>query len=401
MSNKSNPETTTPLDIPTEFLKVTKDLVRDILITFPEYKDSLDVDLKTLVLSNDNHAEPSPETSASLIIVYEHCKRVFPERFFDILYQNSEIFANAETDTEFLPGIKFNDLWKQNISEKTRETLWKYLQLLLFTIIKNVNKESTFGDTAKLFEAINEDELKDKLADSISQMHELFGNMEGSEEGEENAENNTKPCDINPEDLPKPEEIHEHISGMLDGKLGNLAKEIAAETAEELNVDLNESANVNDVFEKMFKNPGKLMGLVQNVGKKLDTKLKSGELKQSELIEEAGELMNKMKNMPGMGNLQQMMNQMHGGKGGKLNMNAMQAKMNQNLKQAKSRERMQETLRKRREEQEAANSGSAQEFDPKTVNHTKYTDGESAEKTPINKEEGKKTNKKKKKRPKK
>jgi len=98
---------------------------------------------------------------------------------------------------------------------------------------------------------------------------------------------------VNMENLPNPEEIHEHISGMLDGKLGNLAKEIAAETAEDLNMDMEAPANVNDIFEKLFKNPGKLMGLVQNVGNKLDTKLKSGELKESELIEEAQELMKK------------------------------------------------------------------------------------------------------------
>ena len=53
------------------------------------------------------------------------------------------------------------------------------------------------------------------------------------------------------------------------------------------------------------------MGLVQNVGKKLDTKLKSGELKESELIEEAQELMKKMKDMPGLGNFQEMMSKMN------------------------------------------------------------------------------------------
>ena len=55
--------------------------------------------------------------------------------------------------------------------------------------------------------------------------------------------------------------LHEHITGMLDGKLGQLAREIAEETAEELDLDLNESSDVNDVYEKLFKNPTKLMGL--------------------------------------------------------------------------------------------------------------------------------------------
>ena len=97
--------------------------------------------------------------------------------------------------------------------------------------------------------------------------------------------------------------MHSHITGMLDGKLGRLAREIAEETAGELDLDLNENAGINDVYDKLFKNPTKLMGLVKNVGSKLDTKIKSGDIKESELMEEATELMKKMKDMPGMDNM--------------------------------------------------------------------------------------------------
>ena len=41
------------------------------------------------------------------------------------------------------------------------------------------------------------------------------------------------------------------------------------------------------------------MNMVKKVGSKLDSKLKSGEIKESELMEEASQLMEKMKNMPG------------------------------------------------------------------------------------------------------
>ena len=66
--------------------------------------------------------------------------------------------------------------------------------------------------------------------------------------------------------LPNPDDIQGHINGLLDGKLGNLAKEIAEETASDLNIDMENATSVNDVFQNLFKNPGKLMGLVQNVG---------------------------------------------------------------------------------------------------------------------------------------
>ena len=66
------------------------------------------------------------------------------------------------------------------------------------------------------------------------------------------------------------------FSGLLGGQLGTLAKEIAEETATEMNLDLENASTVGDVFQKLFKNPGKLMNIVKKVGKKLDDKMKSG-----------------------------------------------------------------------------------------------------------------------------
>ncbi|MHA2082254.1 MAG: hypothetical protein ACXABD_00730 [Candidatus Thorarchaeota archaeon] len=377
---------TEEIKIPDEFRKIIKDLVRDILITFPEYKERLNEHIVNIVTYNDRDDEAATEVmNVSCKQVFEYCKKVFPERFFDILYQNVDMFTNPNVNTEFLPDISFGELWNADISDKTRETIWKYLQLLLFTVITSVNNDTSFGDTAKLFEAIDESELKGKLEETMKHMHDMF-DMSGVETDSAGMD----ASGVNMENLPNPEEIHEHISGMLDGKLGNLAKEIAAETAEDLNMDMDAPANVNDIFEKLFKNPGRLMGLVQNVGKKLDTKLKSGELKESELIQEAQELMKKMKDMPGLGNFQEMMSKMNGG--GKVNMGAMNAKMAQNLRQAKMKERMQDKLRKKQEEQAAA---PPKEFNPSEMEHTKFTTGDSVQKTPLNPDAAKKGNKKK------
>jgi hypothetical protein len=132
---------------------------------------------------------------------------------------------------------------------------------------------------------------------------------------------------------------------MLDGKIGKLAKEIAEETAAELNLDGENISDMQDVLGQLMKNPTKLMSLVKNVGTKLDSRIKSGELKESELIAEATDLMNNMKNMPGMDNIQSMLSKMGmsglgGGKGAKMNMGAMEAQMERQMKAAQMRERM-------------------------------------------------------------
>jgi hypothetical protein len=246
----------------------------------------------------------------------------------------------SDIDTEFLPKIHFKNLWQCDISDKTRETIWKYLQLITFSIVGTLENKEAFGDTAKLFEAINEDEFKSKLEETLSHMQNLFDNSNFGldEESSENLGDG-----LNMEDLPDPTQIHEHITGMMEGKLGQLAREIAEETAADLNMDFENTTDMKDVFQNLIKNPTKLMGLVKNVGSKLDNKIKSGDLKESELISEAAEIMNKIKNMPGMDNIQSMLSKMGMGGlgGGKMNTAAMEANLKQRMKLAKMKERMQ------------------------------------------------------------
>ena len=130
---------------------------------------------------------------------------------------------------------------------------------------------------------------------------------------------------------------------MMDGKLGKLAMELAEETASELDLDINETKDAKDVFQKLFKNPGKLMNMVKNIGGKIEGKIKSGEIKESELMSEGMDLLNQMKNMPGMGDMSKIFSQMGMpglGKNAKMNMGAMEAQMNKNMKMAKMKERM-------------------------------------------------------------
>ena len=117
------------------------------------------------------------------------------------------------------------------------------------------------------------------------------------------------------------------------------------------------ATSINDVFKNLMSNPSKLMGLVKNVGSKLDTKMKSGDVKESDLLAEASEMMKKMKDMPGMGDIQNMMSKMGmnpQGKGpGKVNTGAMQTNLNKKLKDAQNRERLLRNLAEKKAAAEA------------------------------------------------
>jgi len=330
---KSIPEETK--SIPEEFIKVIKDFVRDIRITFPEYKSFIDKWWKTRESFNyieeeeDKNIAFKKAEGKSIKLLFDYCRKKFPPRFFDILYQNNDMFKEeSDLDTEFLPNIHFKNLWQCEITDKTRDTIWKYLQLIMFSIVGTLENKEAFGDTAKMFEAINEDEFKNKLQETLAQMQGLFN----------------IPSEDKASYMPDAEQLHDHITGMLDGKLGQLAREIAEDAASNLNMDFDGATDMKDVFQKLITNPTKLMGLVKTVGDKIDSKIKSGDLKESELMAEATEMMNKMKNMPGMGNIQSMLSKMGmgglGGLGGKVNTGAMEANLNQKMKMAKTKERI-------------------------------------------------------------
>ena len=337
----------TEIVVPDEFAKVIKDFVGDLKTTFPEYDSIIGKWWKPgsvfdYIENEEERTQAIQESeTASCKMVFTFCQKKIPPRFFDILYKNEDIFKeDYEGDTEFLPHIHFKSLWQFDISQTTRDTIWKYLQLIMFSIVGSLNDKESFGDSAKLFEAINQEEFKSKLEETLEQMQSIF-DMSGNFGQSTEADTENNGSNFNMGDMPNANDIHDHISGMLDGKLGRLAKEIAEETATDLNMDMDNDTDMKGIFSNLIKNPTKLMGLVKNVGDKLDSRLKSGEIKESELMSEAAELMNRMKNMPGMDNIQSMLSKMGmGGKNTKVNTGAMEAELARKLKTAQMKERM-------------------------------------------------------------
>jgi hypothetical protein len=88
--------------IPPNFYKVMKDFIHDILTTFPELSTNLTPEIQQI---HSLDLEPrSVELDQSYTVVYEHVLHEFPLRFFDILYEKSELFNEPRM---LLPGIDF------------------------------------------------------------------------------------------------------------------------------------------------------------------------------------------------------------------------------------------------------------------------------------------------------
>jgi hypothetical protein len=284
--------------VPEKFIQVWKDFKADLLLTFPELSETITFEEEAL---------------------YTHCVELYPKLFFELLYENETLF---EEPRFLVPGIDFTILMKdENVSEKTKKTIWKYLQLLLFSVMENVESKETIGDTSKLFEAIHQEDLHKKISETMEEMKGLFdfGDASGASE----------PFDT--------ENLKSHLDGLMDGKIGALAKEIAGEAS----IELEGIEDKEDFMKKLMKNPSKILDLVKNIGTKLEDKIKKGDLKESELLEEASQIMEKMQDIPGM---KEMMSKM--GMGGKVDFKAMSNKIEENLRKSKMKDR----LNKKREE---------------------------------------------------
>jgi hypothetical protein len=426
-SNKSTP-------IPDNFKKVIVDFISSFIASFPEYKvgiyKALDMqEYSDVAFVNSGSGACADDcecikhvSDQNVAILFEHCKRVYPERFFDIIYQNDIIFSpdSADVCVEFLPNTDFRMVWNlSDVTDTTKDHLWKHLQLVTFTILGSISRDTpSFGETAKLFEAINEDELRVKLEETMAGIHTLFenenNNNANTSESAETEPGHTKSTPGSGSGsgsgsgpgIPSAESIHEHLSGLLDGKIGALAKEIAEETVSELDIDISNESSVGGVFQKLIKNPSKFAGIIKKVGEKLDKKMKSGDIKESELFKEASEFMSKMKSSGGKGaggggmadfaQLFKAMNLNPSDLGGaaaglngktKINMNAMQSQLNRNMKMALAKERMHKKLDEKRSSASTASTSSTAATataSPQELKHSVYQPPNAAknEKTP-------------------
>ena len=294
--------------VPENFQKIITDMTSDFTTTFPEFS----------YMWSKWCVDSITETEVKYL--YEYVLSVYPERFFDILYQKESIFIlDDTTNTFFLPNVDFKLLFNcEGVSNNTRKVMWNYLQLILFTILGSVQDKSRFGDTGNMFDNVSEKELLDKLTETMSNMSDFFQNTDtkGEEETEKESFKFEKTSG-----MPNIQEIHEHLKGLFDGKIGALAKELAEEITNDLSSilgdeDFSEIKSTQDVMKKLLSDPSKISGLVKTISDKLSKKIDSGEISQEEMIKEATEVFSKMGGIGGMEQFKEMFKGMAGGAGG-------------------------------------------------------------------------------------
>jgi hypothetical protein len=321
-----------------KFKVCIQDFTADLSITFPEFHYQW--------ARWQNPELPDAEWEKLL----EYCKKTYPERFFDLLYKNEEIFAlpgaegevvvedvdsdedededdkwdkKREIDVYFLPTVDFRKLYHcQGVTESTKESIWKYLQMILFLIMKTVKSSEAFGETEDLFAGVNEKELQEQMKNTLENLAEFFqkseeeeseggngekaekesegGNGEKAEEGNGSKRPEGKGPKMGMDGMPDIDEINEHLKNLMGGKIGQFAEEIMGEYSKDLEEvigDVKNAKSVKDVVGHMFKNSGKMKDLLKKIQDKFKAKMDSGEISKEDVMKETKEIFSKLKGM--------------------------------------------------------------------------------------------------------
>lgn len=247
------------MDINEQMLSKFKKFLNDISNVYPENKDIINNNYKDILNCNELKIEDNE-------LITEFLDKI-SNISDDIMNKNDSIFTD---DLYLLKDISMKSLWSSDISDKTKESIWGYLNIFCLIelnissgkIMKETNEKLSSG------EKITKKELK--LMKEFKKLSENINNSNSSL-------------------------TQESFSGLENTSLGNLAKEITE------GLDINEN-NAQDMLK-----PDNMMNLFQSINSTIQQKVENNEIDMNSLFGEATGFMNNngmMENMMSMvGNL--------------------------------------------------------------------------------------------------
>jgi len=246
------------------FNSTFKLFINNIIKIYPEYKETLDEYYGELLeLDNCNDDK-----------YVKRFMRKFGNHKELISAKNDDLFKDTIC---FLKNLDFKDIWEnEKTDDSIKKTIWDYLQTLFVigdTIISDTDRIKSLVESLK--KKRNNEPLDETINPENKELLDMLQNL---------SENKEAPN----EDI------------LSNGLIGNLAKELASDiNLDDMNLNMDDgNSNIGDIFGKLMSgdNPMKFMNLIQDVGKKIQTKLTSGNVNQGDLLNEAQNMMGMLGN---------------------------------------------------------------------------------------------------------
>lgn len=257
-------------EVESKLFSLFSDFIRDLSKVFPEIKNSLYRNYEDCLVEGSKCLSDFPKVKRFLELIGDY------EKY--IVDKNLEFF---DLEVEFLEEIHFNRLWVKNISNKTRESIWKYLQT--FQLI-SINLKSSEA----LNKALEGDKIDKSTMKDLKKMQKLSEEVQSkatSEEGEN--------------------ELDQMLGGLMDSGIGEIAKEVAQGLdVESMFGNVDENSNPMELMAQLM-NPDKMGAIFNNINSVMEQKMASGELTQDGLKREAEGMMGQMGENPMFKNMMQ------------------------------------------------------------------------------------------------
>lgn len=305
-------------EIESKLFSLFSDFIRDLSKVFPEIKSSLYRNYEDCLVESENKSlKDFPKVKRFLELIGDY------EKF--IVDKNLEFF---DLEVEFLEEISFKRLWEKSISNKTRESIWKYLQT--FQLISINLKSSEALNKALEGDKIDKSEMKDiKKMQKLSEEVQSKG-ATGGEEGEN--------------------ELDKMLGGLMDSGIGDIAKEVAQNLdVENMFGNVDENSNPMELMAQLM-NPEKMGSIFNNINSVMEQKMANGDLTKDDLKREAEGMMGQMGNNPMFKNMMQGMQGVQ--QAGESNVNTEDTSRpsnNEELSREEKQRRLREKIKEKRE----------------------------------------------------
>jgi hypothetical protein len=250
------------MEIESQVFPLFASFIRDLGKTYPEIKNCLYRNYEEcLVECEGKTLQDAPKLQAFLEIIHTHKSAIT---------KKDPQFFNVEN---ILEDISFSNLWEKNISDKTRETIWKYFQTFGLLSL-NLKSSQALQDALSSIQMEEEVHVTDKsVAKQLRQMKALTESVQApvSTTDGDNAEF----------------DLESMMGGMMDSNIGKIAQEVAGSMdMEAMFGNIDETMNPMELMTQMM-NPDKMGKIFQNINSVMETKVASGELSKDDLQKEA------------------------------------------------------------------------------------------------------------------
>jgi uncharacterized protein YdcH (DUF465 family) len=260
------------------FNDYTRDFVRDVQSTFPEYAELLGEYYEDILTDESQNTD-------------KHVKR-FMRKMKDFKNEVASKSPDLYKEPVFiLKNLDFKILFEsEDLSEESREKMWDYIQTLFVLGESIINDSERVKKLVRNFKRLRNPEEVTQSDTSSEAVTETAEEEEPDDEDRQILEMLKNLSERKPE-KPLDENMFEN------GMIGKLAQELSEELdIEKMGLNISEEGNVDSIFSNLLSgdNPMKFMNLIQTVGKKIQTKMDQNGLDQEALVNEATSMMSNL-----------------------------------------------------------------------------------------------------------